>query len=428
MLKYCFKSGRGFLEIQSTNSESYHCIHIYIDNNKTLEIPYKKSNVFEIGLDGIPDIKDNSNLSIRYFTKNDTERNVFSEKLGRVSNLISGITNINKNDIQNLSNKTLFFYLEYLFEKNENDIAGQYLYQLICNSTQDELIKIKDKIIKTILNVRGNDQDFLYGVFFYKTGDFQKAQLYFIQTKDKENSFDKIGKAVFLYNNSVKPTHTLNDEFTILISCDTGYLYAYKDNLIESLKYHELLIHIHVLVSKESSINEISNDFKKYNGRLNLSFEISTIQDKKVYSSISRFIVAKDIVKKYNTPVLIADIDLDFSKDCVNSLQKLDLSQIGFFINKDQLPWKKILAGFCYFPNNKKSLFFLENLSAYLIKMCNEGNYYWTLDQVALTNLYDSNILPKSDFHNFRESNVIRLKQVENRQAARNLAKKFQDF
>lgn len=428
MLKYCFMDGHGFFEIQPTSSESYHCIHIYIDNNKTLEIPYKKSNVFEIGLDSIPGIKDNSNLSIRYFTKNDTERNVFSEKLGRVSNLISGIININKNDIQNLSNKTLFFYLKYLFEKNENDIAGQCLYQLICNSTQDELIKIKDKIIKTILNFRGNDQDFLYGVFFYKIGDFQKAQLYFIRTKGKENSFDKIGKAVFLYNNSVKPTHKLNNEFTILISCDTGYLYAYKDNLIESLKYHELLIHIHVLVSKESSINEISNDFKKYNGRLNLSFEILTIQDKKVYSSISRFIVAKDIVEKYSTPILIADIDLDFSKDCVNSLKELNLNEIGLFINNEQLPWKKILAGFCYFPNTAKSIFFLENLSSYLIQMCDEGNYYWTLDQVALTNLYDSNILPKLDFHNFRESNVIRLKQVENRQAARRFSEKYKDY
>lgn len=197
----------------------------------------------------------------------------------------------------------------------------------------------------------------------------------------------------------------------VLMSCDYGYFSAYFQKSIDALLQKKCLVHVHFVLPQGFELSRISGSTL---GAIGVSYEFEPAGvpegiNVKTYYAVSRYLVLDKIVETYDKPVLISDIDIDFSPMDLESLFRLiPVDEIALVFGGRNLPWLGILAGFNLFGRDTANGPFITYLKSFLSYCIATGRDAWMLDQVALEVSYQNlpmahkrKIMPMSEIKNF---------------------------
>lgn len=184
------------------------------------------------------------------------------------------------------------------------------------------------------------------------------------------------------YSENIYPVH--------LFSADSRYFLSFSEKLIGSFSnIGTLTIHFHVINPEKNVFVKIKHLRSAYPElKVNFSWSYFNVEfNKRAYYATSRFLIARAIMDKYDSSLVIGDIDLikNGSIDCFfNRLSGFDA---GFRIRPQRcyFPWKKVLVGLVYLRNNEKSRDLLKYVECYFWESFNKEKKrsLWGVDQSA---------------------------------------------
>ena len=140
-----------------------------------------------------------------------------------------------------------------------------------------------------------------------------------------------------------------------------------------------------------------------------IRYSIEAIAGKsKNYITLVRYLICSDLIKFYNSDVLISDIDMNLNFDLQTICSELKarnfdfgLCDIGYLV-----PWAKFAAGLSYFRvANPATDAYLGLLSKYLTTLYSDGGF-WTMDQTGMLMAYEC---LQARGHDFRMLNLYGL-------------------
>lgn len=288
------------------------------------------------------------------------------------------------------------------------------------------------------------DMLFWYGILMYKLREYKISELAFSSLLGFKNrlSYHQTGAISFIDDISIFLTTPEKElKFTFmdniecyadfmgcrLISCDLGYFSAYVLDALKELN-DNLLTHIHIILPPNAKPSLIEN-YKKSYKNIYFSYEVLTYTNvnEKTYYSISRYLILRNILKRYQLPVVVVDADLDFKnihfEKYINNIKD---NEISLIMKDSDLPWLKVMAGFNIFGSKTGESLFLSMLYNYLYHCFVSGRDGWMLDQVSLgrcVEYFTENKFEDDDcfITSIKGSSV---KQVSNRSAKRREAQK----
>lgn len=290
--------------------------------------------------------------------------------LFRVREINSAFTLIADNIVSLEENHIILkiILITYLFEKN-----------------YDEALKITEKLIK---NSNLINDDWLTMVLIvcsiYKAGGIPDSYIDFrslIDNKEYTNTRK--------YNTIIN--HSENKKTTALIACDPIYYYEHTVPLIYSIyeTNKELLnIHIH-LYNPNKEIEDNIKFLQKQLTEINISSTSEFIeiqQGIKVHYACNRYIIAKHLLEKIKSPILILDADALFRTKIPPFLQDMMASSDVVATSSEFAPfWEKHLGGFVYLNNTEQSFQYINSVSRFIKNNLEQQNTVWFLDQIALS-------------------------------------------
>ncbi len=178
----------------------------------------------------------------------------------------------------------------------------------------------------------------------------------------------------------------------ILISCSWGYLNVWADYYIRTFRTkNQNIIHFHVLAVDIKATRDYLVALKNKHSNIRYSIE-PLAGNSQTYITIARFLICRDIMKRYNSDVLISDIDLRVDFDIGPICRELRSGGFDFGFNDGGhlVPWAKFAAGcFSYFRiANHATDVYLNLLSKYLVWLYSNGGFF-SMDQVGMVMIYE---------------------------------------
>lgn len=332
-------------------------------------------------------------------------------------------------------NKFLILNLKFLKDNiSLKNSLGYLIYFLDIRN----LNRLKDELFIYFDAFDAVDYLFYASVLYYRVGikDISKAyNSRLFRYKDELKPFQ--GGAISYVNFEKLNNEDLNEIFIInelnsvgkgllLVSSDFGYFKAYSEKTINSSIEYNNNIHFHLVLPNEKSISHIDIDFfiKK---NIGLSYEIKDVGNNPTYYSISRYLILNEIISLYDSNVIVCDIDIKLEKNIDYIFDRLGTYKIGLVRSDKDLPWLSCLAGFNYFGKDTRNTLFLNNMRNIMNTLFNKGYDLWMLDQVALQLSLEENEENEEDdlIVNLSEYLLHSIKQYDNRQQARNIARKM---
>lgn len=210
----------------------------------------------------------------------------------------------------------------------------------------------------------------------------------------------------------------------VLISCSQGYLSVFADWYIRTFRRkNRNIIHFHVLADDISVSRDFIATLKRKHSNIHYSIE-PIAGNSQTYITISRFLICRDIMRRYNSDVLISDMDccVDFdlrpiSRELTSQGCDFGLCNSGNY----PLPWGRFAVGFSYFRvANKATGVFLDLLSRYLRWLYASGGFF-SMDTVAVATVHEY-MLARG--HNFKLLNLNDL--IDFKRLLTNVPKKLQ--
>ncbi|WP_314324571.1 hypothetical protein [Paenarthrobacter ilicis] len=213
-----------------------------------------------------------------------------------------------------------------------------------------------------------------------------------------------------------------------LLGCDDGYFQKYGNMCIySSLKagHKDVVVHVHVCNPSDSTLETL----KAWQARTDVNVRFSTEQkpaDKVSvpYYTTLRFLIASAVMKHYNKPVVISDIDMVVNQPWADTLDAIEDADAGY-ISPTQSEWVTdhyaigmrpwdVAAGTMYFSNSELGARFLSYVSTYIrtvLSFPKESEWYlnWGVDQVALRKGVDIVLAPQNaKVRNLRTVRMLR--------------------
>ena len=171
----------------------------------------------------------------------------------------------------------------------------------------------------------------------------------------------------------------------VLISCSTGYLRVFADYYIRTFRRkNRNIIHFHVLADNIEATRNYLEALK--NRHSNVGYSIEALSgNSQTYITLSRFLICRDLMRHYNSDVLISDIDLCvyFDLGSIGRELRTQGCDFGLFALGYRVPWGMFSIGFSYFRvANHASDVYLDVLSRYLAWLYSNGGFF-SMDMVG---------------------------------------------
>lgn len=196
-------------------------------------------------------------------------------------------------------------------------------------------------------------------------------------------------------------------ELTFLMSMDERFLRLYGLPILYIAnilpQYH---FHFHIVGQREI-VNHSVDDFLKLHhlmktftqnfsssGNVFFSFEETPtiVMEKRTYYACARFLHANKIMERYESDILIMDIDLILKDDPTLYLTFLHQYDVSMPVSSGIIslcPWRRFLGGNVYLKNNLLARHFLRSVHKYISAHLDQPTS-WTLDQNALCYAYET--------------------------------------
>lgn len=196
------------------------------------------------------------------------------------------------------------------------------------------------------------------------------------------------------------PTITLNKaaprDLVFLIGCDDGYFNRFSSSFLGTLyeTNDNITVHFHI-IGDESSIREqralLAKTLRKDRKNLiEFSFEAKPAHGNKTYYALSRFVIASQIMKHYQSDLIIGDIDAAVIGDLHLVKSHVGDSDVGVDKSSDpeafrKFPWNSISGCYLYIRNTPKGLDYARAISLLMLETFNPNSpKTWWLDQSVL--------------------------------------------
>lgn len=218
--------------------------------------------------------------------------------------------------------------------------------------------------------------------------------------------------------------HSLKDKdrFILVCACDGRYFELFIETYISSALHlcGDIIIHVHVMNPSSQFIN-IRERLTKYVPWARLNFSIDSVDYvlPKPYYAAARYLIAYELLAKYNKPILITDVDAVIRKDIGIAIQSLSGS-VGVKRNATdclEYPWTEILAGYTYVRPDEVGFLFLQAISEFFwsnFDKTGKANSWW-IDQNAL--LYAVSKYKKNNLSIFDITDTPLNKPIETNQS-----------
>ncbi|AOY72056.1 hypothetical protein ARZXY2_2526 [Arthrobacter sp. ZXY-2] len=213
-----------------------------------------------------------------------------------------------------------------------------------------------------------------------------------------------------------------------LLGCDDSYFQKYGNMCIySSLKagHKDVIVHVHVCNPSEETLETL----EAWQARTDVNVRFTTEQrpaDKVSvpYYTTLRFLIASTVMKHYNKPVVISDIDMVVNQPWADTLDAIEDADAGYISPTYQewvsehyaigmRPWD-VAAGTMYFSNSQLGARFLNYVSTYIrtvLSFPKDSEWYlnWGVDQVALRKGVDIVLSPgNAKVRNLRTVRMLR--------------------
>lgn len=194
----------------------------------------------------------------------------------------------------------------------------------------------------------------------------------------------------------------------VLISCSDGYLRVFADYYIRIFRRkNQNIIHFHVLAEDVEVTRDYLVALKKKHSNIRYSLEAIAGRPQ-TYITLARFLICRDLMKHYNSDVLISDIDVhpDFDLSLIGRELRAKECDFGLCDAGYSVPWAKFSVGFSYFRvANHATDVYLDLLSRHLVSLYSGGGFF-SMDQVGAVLIYE---YMQARGHDFRMLNLYKV-------------------
>ncbi len=197
------------------------------------------------------------------------------------------------------------------------------------------------------------------------------------EVPDEPNNFTKVF-------GSFEKFESDNVDYIISCSSDMIYFELYGEYIVKSFEKScsdEAVLHISIIDGDENAIASLLKDWEAKrtyftNHKIELSHNLGPI------ASIIRFINVSSLMKTYEVPVLVMDLDCVISKPLGKIIEDNSQSNIGSRILKIGVaPWEKYTGGFAIFYPGETTQAVAENIRKISLSQIKDDEDQWWIDQ-----------------------------------------------
>ena len=196
----------------------------------------------------------------------------------------------------------------------------------------------------------------------------------------------------------------------VFMSCDAGYFDRFAHALVNSLRQHgriDCLVHIHV-VNPHAGMAAKMDRLRQSLAGIDIAWSHETIDIDahampKTYYACLRFLHLPALIRRYDKPILVLDMDMLVMRrldGLLDSLAGFDAGLIEYDRGRNDIAehfWASVL----YAGTSPSSVSLFEDVALYIAHFLDAGRPVWFLDQVALFAACD---------HAARSSNTPRIR------------------
>lgn len=335
------------------------------------------------------DVKNEYNTLKKFYLLNTIKNNDDIARIGYLSVIQGNFQFTKKLLIDNKNNKILFFFLLAIYNSRKPPFIDYHSFIKVADFYKKKKFPIEN-YIKVSSNIVG----------YNKKKIIKRRKFYLRNFIIGEENKNKNKKNCF-----------------ILISCNLEFFDIFSEHYVANFrKFNDQIVHFHIV--SNNSKKEIINKFNILNNSYkNLGLSIEKEQKKtKVYITMTRFLISRQLMEYYKSDVFINDIDLTPCYNMNLIIKKISTKKynVGFYDEHQKIPWTRFAAGVCFFKyKDKQSSKFLKKLTNfYDYKIKYYDQLFWSADQFGLALI--QNIMNKKlkifnfyDYKNILDFNKI---------------------
>lgn len=219
-----------------------------------------------------------------------------------------------------------------------------------------------------------------------------------------------------------------NASLVHLLGCDDSYFNKYGNMCIySSLKAgpKDVLVHVHVCNPSDDTLKTLEGWCDRTDVKVRFSYERrdESLISKPYYTTL-RFLVAPAIMKHYNKPLVISDVDMVVNQPWAATMEAIADADAGYIAGTTEewitehyglgtRPWD-VAAGTMYFSNSDIGKRFAGYVASYIrtvLTFPKQAEWYmnWGVDQVALRKGVDIVLHPSNGkVRNLRNVRMLR--------------------
>jgi hypothetical protein len=300
----------------------------------------------------------------------------------------------------------LIAYLEVCDDPRKRCFAlSSLVYASESSFLRESYLLIKEAIAGC-KEIADHEAAYINGLLDYRVGNFHNAEHFFQKIeKSPALEYHQAPSRSYFYRWSPGEAQIAFGDFNllkrcerggdgvVLMSCDYGYFSAYFQKSIDALLQKECSVHVHFVLPHGFDLRRIESVAL---GAIGVSYEfeprcVPGNINIKTYYAASRYLVLDKVMREYKKPVLVSDIDIDFTPMNLQQLfRQISTDEIALVFGVRNLPWLSVLAGFNLFGRDTSDGPFVAYLKNFLSYCFTTGRDAWMLDQVALEVSYQN--------------------------------------
>ncbi len=187
---------------------------------------------------------------------------------------------------------------------------------------------------------------------------------------------------------------TTRPPWVVLAGCDGVYFSRFASKLVETVKEHcgtDGIVHLHV-VNPDAEHTRLFLSLQRQVAPLRLRWSTELVdlsefgEDKRTYYACARFLQLPHLIRRYDCPILMLDVDSVVLRDLRPLLQQLELEQadLGIVTGDPWEIWGTLWADHVAIRPTPLALEFFTLTANYIRHFFDDGQRQWFLDQIAL--------------------------------------------
>jgi tetratricopeptide (TPR) repeat protein len=182
-------------------------------------------------------------------------------------------------------------------------------------------------------------------------------------------------------------------DLVIFAGCDAKYFHRFADGLANSIAKHcpSTLVHFHVVNPDDRTASRIAAAQERHPGlqfRLTVEQAPDTLKEDAIrtFFACARFLMLPDLLRSYNCPVLMLDVDavLLRSPHALVDHLRAERADVALVHGDQGDPWSQYWADAILACPTDRSLEYFALVRNYIRHFLQQGRAIWFLDQVAL--------------------------------------------